>query len=143
LRLAVERATGCICGSHLLEPWNEGTCLKCGHGNAFRLSEVAYRLNASSRPTPALDARIVPLRRARAHEWTEEELVRAYRAWERDHGRPPTSSDWQRPRARSEHRPTYKQVLELLGGWGALKRAVAEVPRDQVEPNGSVLGLAS
>lgn len=33
-------APNCICGKHLLELFNEGTCLWCGHGQATSIHTI-------------------------------------------------------------------------------------------------------
>lgn len=127
--LSSVRASGCICGKDVR---HEGTCVFCGHGIPQSVViDRAYGLLAAQAPV-ALDARVVPLRRARSHQWDEDSCVAAYRAWEREHGHPPTSKDWQLKLEPGEHRPSYQRVWRLFGGWKAFTKYVAQVPRDQV-----------
>jgi hypothetical protein len=127
---------GCICGAHMLEKENGGTCLKCGHGFPTNILEHAYRLLSRNNVGPRvaqvgrMDARVVPITRARSHRWTEETCAAAYRRWEADHGRPPALVDWQAS-ANGEDRPCYSTVWSLFGGWKAFLRYIAEVPREE------------
>lgn len=75
------RIDACICGKHMVEEANEGTCLWCGHGRVQVIAEFAYERNARgnaapsmSRPGP-MDARIVS--RAPRAVWTEDESITA------------------------------------------------------------------
>jgi hypothetical protein len=133
------RAQPCICDKHMLERDNEGTCLWCGHGNPRPVSELAYRRNQEgNRPvlglrlSSAADARVIPIRRARSHEWDEDKSAMAALAQERKTGKFPTSTQWNQARERGEHRPSYVQVKELFGSWKAFKDYCADVPRESV-----------
>ena len=52
----------------------------------------------------------------RRRHWTREHIVEAMRQWQRDHGRPPASSDW--VRSQSEH-PHATTVRQQFGSWAA------------------------
>jgi hypothetical protein len=125
----------CICGKHMWEAENEGTCVWCGHGLAHVVAEHAYQRNMEHnvgiRVSAPVDARVVPIRRARSHEWDEDSAARVALAEEARTGRFPSSTQWQRPR-HGEHRPTYAQVLALFGGWGLFKLYCADIPRESV-----------
>jgi hypothetical protein len=125
------RATGCICGKEMVDR-NDGWCFWCGHGVPSRGVDEAYRrvMERSEHPEFAGPSRVVvPL--VRSNTWSEDECVAAYYAWRANHGREPTSSDWQQP-AGLDRRPSYGTVYKLFGGWEGFKRHIAEIPRDQV-----------
>lgn len=127
------RATGCICGRHLLEDLNEGTCLLCGHGDADVIVELAYRHTMQERmsvatippPTPTGLAAVVA-------GWDEDDCIQAACAWRDEHGYLPFSSDWQAPRRPGEHRPSYNTVHRLFGTWPAFIAATAQRQRQAV-----------
>jgi hypothetical protein len=127
-------ARGCICGKHMLQAINEGTCVWCGYGSPRAVPELAYGRNMEAAPAltlapAAARVRAVPPRRGRPVEWTEERCVEAARDWERMHGNLPRSVDWQEAREPGEHRPTYATVKRIFGGWPGFMRAIADVPR--------------
>jgi hypothetical protein len=135
------RHTGdCICGAHMIEDANEGTCLKCGHGIPRITREHAYMRNMIDDSTP-LDQPLATSRavedhrrgpRTKAPIWDEDKCVVAYRDWEQAFGRPPCSTDWAKPVEPNIHRPAYVTIQKLFGGWDAFRQYVADIPRDQV-----------
>lgn len=133
------RADYCVCGKHMLEYANEGTCVWCGHGAATAVAEHAYRRNMEHngsvlglRTSAGVDARVVAISRARSHDWDEDSAARAALAEEARTGRFPSSGRWQEARARDEHRPTYKDIQRLFGGWPAFRRYCADIPRERI-----------
>lgn len=131
-------ALPCICGKHMVERANEGTCLWCGHGMARPVIEHAYRRNmegnlvSAVHTTPRFDARVVPLRRAPSHIWDQDACAISALKFQNATGRFPSSTEWQRARASGEHRPTYATIRSLFGGWPAFKEYCADIPREQV-----------
>lgn len=125
-------ASGCLCGKRMIMEANDGTCLWCGHGRARLVVEHAYRLNLEQNtglrpryttpPKPRLTARV---------KWDDMACIEAYRRWEAEKGSPPNAIDWQQP-MNGFKRPSYGTVYKVFGGWRAFRRAVAEVPRDEV-----------
>ncbi len=126
-------AMQCICGKHMLQLANAGTCLWCGHGDAHAIVELAYERNmrAAAEPAPllaaALAATVVELRA----RWTAAECITAARDWELMHGALPRSRDWCRAKQPGETRPSYVTVQSIFGGWHAFMAAIADVPREQ------------
>jgi hypothetical protein len=132
-------ALGCLCGKRMMEDFNEGTCVWCGHGLAREVIELAYARNMAGnvpvlglRVASAADARVVPIRRARSHSWDEDGCAMVALRIQAETGRFPSSTQWQRARTRGEHRPTYRDVHALFGGWQAFKDYCADIPREQV-----------
>lgn len=124
--------SGCICGKHMMQFENGGTCLWCGHGNAYRQLELAYEKATKLNTSPAFDGRVVPLRQRHYATWSEDECVEAYWRWHEAMGRVPTSADWQKPRAPGEpKRPSYQAIYNRFGGWVAFKHYIAEIPREE------------
>lgn len=124
-------ALGCLCGKRMIEDLNEGTCLWCGHGLARQTIETAYARLAVQTTSP-LDGRVVAIRRAPSHEWDQDSCAQVALKILRDTGRFPKSADWQAPRLRGEHRPTYEKVRLLFGGWPAFRQYCADIPLEQV-----------
>jgi hypothetical protein len=142
------RASDCICGRHLLQELNEGTCLLCGHGLVRSIREHAYRRNLEHNRAPALSTTGMPrfdLAVARAvatpnnggrwgarsvRVWDAGGCVEAARRWEAERGHLPTSGEWQAPLDGVE-RPTYTTVHRMFGGWRAFLREIADVPRER------------
>lgn len=129
------KATGCICGKHMLVAINEGTCLWCGRGTVRAVLEHAYRLSMIENHAPVPAARLIalPARPAAAWaEWDEDRCVAAYRRWQASTGRAPSSQSWQRPLVDGEpDRPSYSVIRRLFGGWAGFLHYIAEVPREQ------------
>lgn len=50
--------------------------------------------------------------------WTRGQMTTALRTWAAEHGRPPTSRDWQSP-DRSGSRPTTERIRREFGTWSA------------------------
>lgn len=109
---------GCLCGKALFD---EGTCVWCGHGNAqttFETADLRRMRRIVGAPTatrPAqMDARVVPISKARRHAWSQDSVILAIRAFHRDTGRPPTTADW---RFKGAGHPTSVTVHRLFGSW--------------------------
>ena len=62
----------------------------------------------------------------RGKRWTEEEIVAAIRAWYKEHGKLPTSFQWNR--AGKDH-PGTSMVLVVMGSWNEGIKAAGFVPR--------------
>lgn len=130
-------ALGCLCGKHMIELANEGTCLWCGHGRARDIAEIAYRRLAEQNVSPIFtsrppDVRVVALRAARSHIWDEDACALAALAEEKRTGRFPRASDWQKAQIHGEHRPSYQTIHNRFGGWKAFKLYCADIPREAV-----------
>ena len=48
--------------------------------------------------------------------WDEESVLEAFRRWEREHGKPPSSADWNRS---GEYWPNDSRVRQMFGTWNA------------------------
>lgn len=124
--------SGCICGKHMIQLANAGTCLWCGHGNAVKPLELAYDKATKLNTSAPLDGRVLVLPK-RKGAWDEDGCVTAYRRWEAANGRVPHAIDWQRAIASGEvKRPSYGTIYKLFGGWTGFLQYIAEVPREQV-----------
>jgi ribosomal protein L37E len=143
------RASGCICGKHLFQVANEGTCAWCGHGLARPVVEFAYRRNMEgnvrsavapppledrpkSKPLIVAPPRLVPLAAARRWTWDADACASAALAAEARSGRFPSAGDWQQSLRHGEHRPSYGTVVNRFGSWSAFKRYCADIPREAV-----------
>lgn len=127
-------ATGCICGKHLLEQANEGTCLACGHGDVSGVAELAYLRNMERPPTVQVRAKAMEhmARQTCPVQWTEDDCIEAARDWEREHGELPQSKDWLCARLPGDRRPSYRTIHTLFGGWPAFMGAIADIPREAI-----------
>lgn len=103
----------------------QGACKRCGAPTQPRNGKGdAYRYCKACHPG-AIQPR-----------WTRAGVLEAMRAWERRHGRPPSSYDWSRTHARRRggaalaslqegQWPTPATVSDLFGSWAAARQLAA------------------
>ena len=60
--------------------------------------------------------------------WTDRAVLKAIRAWRKEHGAPPRMEDW---RAAGPGRPTTTTVVRMFGSWNAAMVAAKVKPRPQ------------
>jgi hypothetical protein len=128
-------ALGCLCGKRMMESFNDGTCLWCGHGAARPVHEFAYMRLMGQSASPIFTSRPAPVTAisgASGWTWDEDRCARAALAEEARTGRFPGSQLWQRAKVHGEHRPSYATVINRFGSWAAFKRYCAEIPRESV-----------
>lgn len=127
----LDRIDFCICGKHMAEEINDGTCLWCGHGDVRIIREFAYQRNMEVAPVRAPEP-VTAISAAPSHEWDEDACAHAALMEEARTGHFPSSRQWQRPKATGEHRPSYGTIVNRFGSWSAFKRYCADIPRAKV-----------